>query len=156
MKHLASVVLIGSALLAGSASVRAADLPLKAPPPPPPPLSWTGFYVGGNLGAVRGNADYDPVCPAFNAATCPVLFPFFAFNQNIPVIGPIITFVPAAFATLPGGGAHDISFLAGGQAGPGGPGGPGGRGGPGGPGGRGGRPPGPPPGDDGMGPPPRD
>jgi outer membrane immunogenic protein len=116
MKHLASVVLIGGAFLAGVASARAADLPLKAPPPPPL-LSWTGFYVGGNLGAVRGNADYDPVCPVFNAATCPVLLPFFAFNQVIPGIGPVITFVPAAFAALPGGGAHDTSFMIGGQAG---------------------------------------
>jgi outer membrane immunogenic protein len=112
MKHLASVVLIGSALLAGSASVYAADLPLKAPPPPPP-LSWTGFYVGGNIGALRGNADYDPVCPVFNAATCPVLLPPFA--SNVPGIGVLI--VPAAFSTLPGGGAHDTTFMGGGQAG---------------------------------------
>jgi len=29
----------------------AADIPLKAPPPPPAPLwSWTGFYVGGDIG----------------------------------------------------------------------------------------------------------
>lgn len=32
----------------------AADLPRKAPPAPlpPPPFSWTGFYVGGNVGAI--------------------------------------------------------------------------------------------------------
>jgi outer membrane immunogenic protein len=32
----------------------AADMPVKAPPAPapaPPPFSWTGFYIGGNLGA---------------------------------------------------------------------------------------------------------
>jgi outer membrane immunogenic protein len=29
----------------------AADLPVKAPPPPPPPMfSWTGFYIGPNIG----------------------------------------------------------------------------------------------------------
>ena len=29
----------------------AADMPLKAPPPPPPPAySWTGFYIGGDVG----------------------------------------------------------------------------------------------------------
>jgi outer membrane immunogenic protein len=116
MKHLASVVLIGSALLAGSASVRAADLPLKAPPPPPI-LSWTGFYVGGNLGAMHGNADYDPVCPTLNAATCPLLLPFFATNTVVPGIGPVILFIPNPFSTLPGGGAHDTSAMGGGQAG---------------------------------------
>jgi outer membrane immunogenic protein len=116
MKHLASVVLIGTALLAGVASARAADLPLKAPPPPPPPL-WTGFYVGGNIGAMRGNADYDTVCPVFNAATCPVLFPFFAFNQVVPGIGPILTFVPNVFGGLPGASAQGTSFMGGGQAG---------------------------------------
>src|SRR5262245_51541704 len=37
----------------------AADLPMPAPPPrapaafipPPPPFSWTGIYIGGNVGA---------------------------------------------------------------------------------------------------------
>jgi outer membrane immunogenic protein len=30
---------------------QAADMPVKAPPPPPPPpFSWTGFYLGGNIG----------------------------------------------------------------------------------------------------------
>ena len=30
----------------------AADMKVKAPPapPPPPPFSWTGFYIGGNMG----------------------------------------------------------------------------------------------------------
>jgi outer membrane immunogenic protein len=28
-------------------------MPVKAPPmpPPPPPFTWTGFYIGGNIGA---------------------------------------------------------------------------------------------------------
>jgi len=41
----------------------AADLPRKAPaytPPPPPPVySWTGFYVGGNVGYSWGKASGD-------------------------------------------------------------------------------------------------
>lgn len=44
-----------SAAFLGMANIgQAADMPLKAPvmpPPPPPPFSWTGFYIGGNMGA---------------------------------------------------------------------------------------------------------
>jgi outer membrane immunogenic protein len=36
---------------------RAADMPLKAPPPPPAPIwSWTGFYLGGNVGYSSGRS----------------------------------------------------------------------------------------------------
>jgi outer membrane immunogenic protein len=42
----------------------AADLPRKAPPraippAPPPPLTWTGCYIGANVGAVRRWFDVD-------------------------------------------------------------------------------------------------
>ena len=39
-------------LLTTSMAANAADLPLKAPPPvpAPAPFSWTGFYVGANIG----------------------------------------------------------------------------------------------------------
>ena len=42
----------------GSASVLAADLPVKAPVmvAPPPPPTWTGCYIGGNLGGAFGHA----------------------------------------------------------------------------------------------------
>ncbi len=44
---MASVALIAL----GTGIAGAADMPLKAPPPPlPPPFSWTGFYIGGNVG----------------------------------------------------------------------------------------------------------
>jgi outer membrane immunogenic protein len=42
-----------STLLLASFGANAADLkmPVKAPPAPmPPPFSWTGFYIGGNIG----------------------------------------------------------------------------------------------------------
>jgi outer membrane immunogenic protein len=35
----------------------AADLPVKAPPPPPPPpFSWTGLYIGANIGGAWSHA----------------------------------------------------------------------------------------------------
>jgi outer membrane immunogenic protein len=42
-----------SSLLGIAAVANAADMPVKAPPAPvPPPIfSWTGFYIGGNVGA---------------------------------------------------------------------------------------------------------
>jgi outer membrane immunogenic protein len=54
------------ALLASVASIAlgmgvagAADMPLKAPPPPlPPPFSWTGCYIGGNIGAAWANSEW--------------------------------------------------------------------------------------------------
>ena len=41
----------------GTAVAGAADMPMKAPPPPPPPplFTWTGFYVGGNIGGAWVN-----------------------------------------------------------------------------------------------------
>jgi outer membrane immunogenic protein len=47
---LATVALVGLA-----APAMAADLPVKYRPPPPPPVyfSWTGCYIGGDVGGVR-------------------------------------------------------------------------------------------------------
>ena len=41
----------------GTAIAGAADMPMKAAPPPylPPPFTWTGFYVGGNIGGAWTN-----------------------------------------------------------------------------------------------------
>ena len=42
----------------------AADLPVKAPVQAPAPVySWTGFYIGGDVGALwtRGNGRFDPL-----------------------------------------------------------------------------------------------
>jgi opacity protein-like surface antigen len=37
-------------------AAEAADMPVKArPAPPPPPYSWTGFYIGGDIGGVWAN-----------------------------------------------------------------------------------------------------
>jgi outer membrane immunogenic protein len=50
------VILTAMALSLGT-PVFAADIAVKAPPPPPPPpvFSWTGFYVGGNVGGAWSN-----------------------------------------------------------------------------------------------------
>jgi outer membrane immunogenic protein len=68
-------------ILAASESAFAADLarkmPVKAPPPPPPvPVySWTGWYVGGNVGYGFGRArsnitgEAPSITPAFQG--CP-------------------------------------------------------------------------------------
>jgi outer membrane immunogenic protein len=47
------------ALLTIPIAASAADLkPRPAPPPPlPPPFSWTGFYIGGNLGGAWAHDD---------------------------------------------------------------------------------------------------
>jgi outer membrane immunogenic protein len=61
-------------LIAGAAFVAltgipafAADMALKAPPPPPPPVySWTGFYIGANVGGGWGSnrsVDYSSNVP---------------------------------------------------------------------------------------------
>ncbi len=48
---------VGAFALTGSAAL-AADLPSRAPPPvylPPPPLfTWTGIYIGGQVGGAWG------------------------------------------------------------------------------------------------------
>jgi hypothetical protein len=61
------------ALLAGlalgliiSRGALAADMPLKAQPlpPPPPAYSWTGLYVGGDVGGLwthSGTGEWDPL-----------------------------------------------------------------------------------------------
>jgi outer membrane immunogenic protein len=54
MRPLLIAVLAAASTIAFAQTVSAADLPVKAPvyaaPPPTPVYSWTGFYVGGNVG----------------------------------------------------------------------------------------------------------
>jgi outer membrane immunogenic protein len=69
-----------------STSAFAADMPLKAPPPPAPIVSWTGFYVGGNVGYGWG----DPRTNVAGSAT------FFSFPGN--------------FADVPAGFPSTIAF----------------------------------------------
>lgn len=71
------------------APARAADMPLKAPPPPPVVQpSWTGFYIGGEVGYGWSdhNATFAPNDPAFA----------FEFNgaNGFPGQQPIVGSVP--------------------------------------------------------------
>jgi hypothetical protein len=51
-------ILAGALLLMTAGLGKAADMPLKAPPPPPAPpvFSWTGFYVGADIGGIWGRS----------------------------------------------------------------------------------------------------
>jgi len=61
MRKLFLLAAAAVAVLGTSNAGQAADMPVKAlPPPPPPPFSWTGLYLGGNIGAAwaeRGVTD---------------------------------------------------------------------------------------------------
>ena len=104
-----SAAIVASTFFLGISGVKAADMQpavTKAPPAPiEVPFAWTGFYIGGHAGGIWGRADT-------GGYTGP-LFP--AFATTTPEI-PIVVF-PALNATLPGTGARNTSWLAGGQVG---------------------------------------
>ena len=55
MKYLL-ISLASAAMLLSPLAAHAADLAIKAAPPPPVPVfSWTGFYIGGNIGGAWAN-----------------------------------------------------------------------------------------------------
>src|ERR1700750_1474456 len=55
-KSMKKIVIAAAGALARSTPAFAADLAIKAPPPPPVPMfSWTGFYVGANIGGAWAN-----------------------------------------------------------------------------------------------------
>ncbi len=65
--------ILGSVALAAmiTGPAMAADMALKAPPLAAP-YSWTGFYVGGNIGYSWGNGDSNYNEPAFGPVGLPV------------------------------------------------------------------------------------
>ena len=69
LKQLLLVASLGFALTSGSAL--AADMAVKAPPPAPlpPPFSWTGFYIGGEVGGVWANGSLHDSLRGFNVST---------------------------------------------------------------------------------------
>jgi outer membrane immunogenic protein len=59
-KRITSFFALTTFVFAVSGSAFAADIAVKAPLPAPTPVySWTGWYVGGNLGASFGHANTD-------------------------------------------------------------------------------------------------
>jgi len=60
MRQLLVALIAAGSAIAFTQFASAADLPRKAPaytPPPPPVYSWTGFYIGGNVGGGWGDRD---------------------------------------------------------------------------------------------------
>ena len=61
-KH--SLMLLAAAFGLAASQASAADLPRKAPayvPPAPPPVTWTGCYIGANVGGIftSGSVTFD-------------------------------------------------------------------------------------------------
>ncbi len=59
MRRHSWILLAAAAIGLAASQASAADLPRKAPayvPPPPPPMTWTGCYIGGNIGGAFGHA----------------------------------------------------------------------------------------------------
>ena len=57
-----SLTLLAAAIGLAASQASAADLPRKAPayvPPAPPPLTWTGCYIGANVGGAWGKFEID-------------------------------------------------------------------------------------------------
>jgi outer membrane immunogenic protein len=97
-KRITSFFALTTFVLAVSESAFAADIAVKAPPLAPTPVySWTGWYVGGNLGASFGHANTD-----FNAV-------------------PVTVTAVGASVTAPGVAGsdteHPSGFIGGGQIG---------------------------------------
>lgn len=59
MRRITLGLLAATSLMGLATAASAADLRLKAPPPPPPVWSWTGFYIGGHVGAGWGTTEAD-------------------------------------------------------------------------------------------------
>src|ERR1043165_2214597 len=61
MKILLGTTMFAGLLVAGAA--QAADMPLKAPRAAPYVFSWTGCYIGGNVGGAWARQDAVAVAP---------------------------------------------------------------------------------------------
>ncbi|MGB6351977.1 MAG: outer membrane beta-barrel protein [Pseudolabrys sp.] len=61
MRKISSFIAAAGFAVGLSQAASAADLPRKAPPapPPPPPLTWTGCYIGANVGGAWGRVELE-------------------------------------------------------------------------------------------------
>src|SRR4051794_21395947 len=95
MRKLAIAAVTGSALLTGVVTAGAADMAVKAAPlaAPVPAFSWTGFYIGANVGGAwtnnNGGSDFGPLFPPFIVLPPAVAIP---------------TVIPGQLDVLAGGG----------------------------------------------------
>src|ERR1700716_969668 len=107
MKKLAIAAVTGSALLTGIVTASAADLAYKAAPIPMAPavFSWTGFYIGANVGGAwtgnNGGSDFSTLFPPFIV---------------LPPAGGVPTVIPGQLASL-GGDGRRSGVIGGGQVG---------------------------------------
>jgi outer membrane immunogenic protein len=71
MMRKSTLTLLAAAIGLAASQASAADLPRKAPPayipPAPPPITWTGCYLGANIGGAFGRLKLDT--PAGEAST---------------------------------------------------------------------------------------
>ena len=62
-----SLALLAAAIGLAAGQASAADLPRKAPPayipPAPPPITWTGCYIGANIGGAFGQGKLESTNP---------------------------------------------------------------------------------------------
>src|ERR1700710_1108779 len=107
MRKLAIAAVTGSALLTGIVTASAADMAYKAAPIPMAPavFSWTGFYIGANVGGAwtgnNGGSDFAPLFPPFIVLPPAVAIP---------------TVIPGQLDVLAGGGRRS-GVIGGGQIG---------------------------------------
>ena len=118
MKKLLVSAVSFAALAVGPAL--AADLPRKAPPapPPPPPLTWTGWYVGLNAGAVWGcGSASNTVTRVRSDANFPhgIGHPF--PTSPTPVSEAHLNAIASATSFDLDNGCRDANFIGGGQIG---------------------------------------
>jgi outer membrane immunogenic protein len=64
-----SLTLLAAAIGLAASQASAADLPRKAPayvPPAPPPMTWTGCYIGANIGGAWGRFELNTPAGEFS------------------------------------------------------------------------------------------